>query len=122
MRPNSFQFRGHPEYVVSAAEKLGRPELAGEAGRTMALHYLAALCAQAVASNAEQALDILGEAARFRDQLHIALQAAEAMLSDIEYACGLAPAPSEKPSRDTPQPEANRSPHQSSKPHRRHNP
>src|SRR5690606_21953216 len=88
MNPSEFHFRGAPEYVDAAAERAGRPDLAGHARRIAPLAALATLCAQAVESEGARAVTILRQAAEFRDQLRIASEAADAMLSAVAGACG----------------------------------
>ncbi|RUL89604.1 hypothetical protein [Tautonia sociabilis] len=105
-----FHFRGVPEFVDAESEKAGRPELAGAARRVPALGALATLCAQAVeaAADGRPASDILRQAADFRDQLRIAADAADAMLSAVSRGCDAdwslehGPRPAGASSRGTP--------------------
>jgi len=60
-----------------AAAELGRPELAAPARRIAALTELANLCAQASLGEVSHVEGILAKAAEFRDQLAIALRAAD---------------------------------------------
>jgi hypothetical protein len=71
-------------FLESAAADLGRPELAAHAGRIVPLTALANLCAQAALAPESHAPGILAGAAEFRDQIAIALQAAERMLAEVE--------------------------------------
>lgn len=102
----SYVFPGHPGFLQSASAELGHPELAGIAGRIVPLTSLANLCAQAVHGDRAHARDILARASELRDQLAVALRAAELMLADVE--AGLArPAPearAEVPSPPIPNP------------------
>lgn len=80
----SYVFPGYPAFLESAAAELGRPELAAPAGRIVPLTALANLCAQAALAPESHAPGILAGAAEFRDQIAIALQAAEQMLAEVE--------------------------------------
>ena len=88
MSQTSFQFRGFPEFLEAAASRMGRPELAGAAGRIGAIATMATLCAQAIEVGDDRSALILTEAARLRDQLRIASRAADAMLRAVDRACG----------------------------------
>ena len=83
---SSFVFPGHPAYVAAAAVQIERPEAARDAGRLGALTSLANLCAQASRAEPGAVAGILAKAAEFRDQLAIALRAADAMLADVAAA------------------------------------
>ena len=87
---SSFVFSGQTAYLATAADQLGQPELARGAGRLVALTALANLCAQASRAKPADAALILANAVEFRDQLAIALQAADAMLLDVGSAVRLA--------------------------------
>jgi hypothetical protein len=87
MSPHRYHFRGFPEFVEAAAGKAGRPDLAGPATRVEALAALANLCSQAIEAEPDRAACILVRAAEFREQLRIAFEAAEAMLSAVAGAC-----------------------------------
>ena len=107
MPSEPFVFPGHTAYLEAAAAGLGRPEFARAAGRQVALTALANLCAQASRADVTHAGAILSKAAEFRDQLAIALQAADAMLADVGVPLdGGVPAaeanpPAEAPRRST---------------------
>ncbi len=84
--PSSFVFPGYPAYLEAAANQFGRPESARAAGRLLALTALANLCAQASRADLAHVDAILAKGVEFRDQLAIALQAADAMLDDVKAA------------------------------------
>ena len=86
-----FVFPGQTAYLEAAAEKLGQPGLARAAGRLVALSALANLCAQASRANPADVVPILAKAGEFRDQLAIALEAADAMLAEVESSTSPAP-------------------------------
>ncbi len=90
MPSSSFVFTGHPAYLEAAARQLGQPDQARAAGRLVALSSLANLCAQASRARPTDAAAILAKASEFRDQIAIALKAANAMLADVEFATLLA--------------------------------
>ncbi len=81
---SSYVFPGYPAFLESAAAELGHPESAGPAGRIVPLTALANLCAQASHGDPAHVRGILAKAAEFRDQLAVALRAAELMLADVE--------------------------------------
>ena len=91
MPSTPFVFPGQTAYLEAAADKLGQPELARGAGRLVALTALANLCAQASRANPADVAPILAKAGEFRDQLAIALEAADAMLTEVESTTLLAP-------------------------------
>ena len=95
---------GQTAYLEAAADKLGQPELARRAGRLVALTALANLCAQASRANPADVAPILAKAGEFRDQLAIALEAADAMLTEVESTTTLAPdiSPIEIPTAEQP--------------------
>jgi hypothetical protein len=72
--------------MESAAAELGHPESASAAGRIVPLTALSNLCAQATQCDPAHVRGILAKAVEFRDQLAIALRAAELMLADVEAA------------------------------------
>ncbi len=80
---SSFIFPGYPAYLELAAAELGLPGLASPAGRIVPLTALSNLCAQASLVSEPEASVILDKAAEFRDQLAVALRAAELMLVDV---------------------------------------
>jgi hypothetical protein len=82
-------FPGYPAFLDAAAAEIGHPEVAAPARRIAALSALANLCGQAADAEAEHVPGILDEAGRFRDQLHAAWLAAEAMIADIRAGRGL---------------------------------
>ncbi len=84
--PSSFVFSGHPAYLEAAAQQLDRPKAARGAGRLVALTALANLCAQASRADSTAGAAILLKAGEFRDQLAVALRAADAMLADVAAA------------------------------------
>lgn len=88
-----FVFPGPPAYLEAAAAQFDRPESARAAGRLVALTALANLCAQASQADPAHVAAILAKAAEFRDQIAIALRAAEAMLADVGAARGASPIP-----------------------------
>jgi len=81
---SSYVFPGYPVFLEAAANEIGRPESAALARRIAPLAALANLCAQAALGDPAHAEGILAKAAEFRDQLAIALRAAELMLADVE--------------------------------------
>jgi hypothetical protein len=83
---SSYVFPGFPAFLESASTELGHPESAGLAGRIESLTALANLCAQAAHGDPAHARGILVKAAEFRDQIAIALRAAEMMLAEVEAA------------------------------------
>ncbi len=83
---SSFVFPGYPAYLEAAANQFGRPESARAAGRLLAVTALANLCAQASRADLAHVGAILAKGVEFRDQLAIALQAADAMLDDVKAA------------------------------------
>ncbi len=85
---SSYVFPGYPCFLESAAEELGHPESAASAGRIVPLTALANLCAQATQSDPAHAPGILAKAIEFRDQLAVALRAADMILADVEAARG----------------------------------
>jgi hypothetical protein len=91
MSPHRYHFRGFPEFVEAAADRAGRPDLAGPARRVEALAALANLCSQAIEADPDRAACILVRAAEFREQLRIAFEAAEEMLSAVAGACQTEP-------------------------------
>jgi len=101
---NRCSFRGYPSYLQTAAQAIGRPEAALPARRIEAVTQLSSLCAQAACAPDDEAQAILRRADAYRDQLRVALQAAEAMLADLRSTRGFAPsAPATKP-KPEPQP------------------
>ena len=86
MPSSSFVFPGYPAYVQAAANQFDRPESARAAGRLLAVTALANLCAQASRADPAHVDAILAKGVEFRDQLAIALQAADAMLDDVKAA------------------------------------
>ena len=94
-----FVFPGQTGYLEAAADQLGQPELARAAGHLLAVTALANLCAQATRANPADVAPILAKAGEFRDQLAIALEAADAMLADVELNALIA---SETPLSETP--------------------
>lgn len=93
MSSSSFVFPGYPSYLRAAAEQLDRPEAARGAGRLVALTALANLCAQASRAEPARVDAILLKAIEFRDQLAVALRAANAMLADLDAAHAALDAP-----------------------------
>ena len=91
--PSSFVFSGHTAYLEAAAEDLGRPGFARAASRQVALTALANLCAQASQAVPADVPSILARASEFRDQLAIAVRAADAMIADVETAAWFTPEP-----------------------------
>lgn len=91
-----YHFRGIPEFIEAAASRSGRPDLAGTARRIEALTTLASLCSQAVDAqhDSNRVTAILQQAAEFRQQLKIAFDAADAMLTAVSRACENEPCPS----------------------------
>ena len=89
MQPSSFHFRGYPEFVEAAAQRVGRPDLVGAASRAEALSALSVLCSQAVETGGSKAEAILKQAVEFCDQLRITSEAAESMLLTVASACGV---------------------------------
>lgn len=87
MSPARYHFRGFPEFVEAAAERAGRPDLAGPARRVEVLAALSNLCSQAIEAGPDRVASILERAAEIRDHLRIAFEAADAMLSDVFGAC-----------------------------------
>ena len=92
MSVSSFVFPGYPAYLEAAAGQIARPESARGAGRLVALTALANLCAQASRAEPSHRDAILLKACEFRDQLAVALRAADAMLADVR-AVGTVPEP-----------------------------
>ena len=90
MPSTPFVFPGQTGYLEAAADKLGQPDLARAAGRLVALTSLANLCAQASRANPADVAPILAKASEFRDQLAVALAAADAMLADVELGALIA--------------------------------
>jgi hypothetical protein len=88
---SSYVFPGYPAFLESAASELGLPGSARAAGRIVPLTALANLCAQAAHGTPAHAPGILARAAEFRDQIAVALWAAELMLAEVEAARGLSP-------------------------------
>ena len=80
---SSYIFPGHPGFLESAAAELGHPESAALAGRIVPLTALANLCAQAALAEPSHVAGILAKAAEFRDQIAVALLAAERMLAAV---------------------------------------
>jgi hypothetical protein len=80
----SYVFPGFPIFLELAESELDRPGSAGPARRISALTELANLCAQAARSPSAHVEGILAKAAEFRDQLIVALRAAELMIDDVE--------------------------------------
>ncbi len=80
----SYVFPGFPRFVESAAAELGLLNSARPVRRLTALTDLANLCAQAAHGDPSRVDAILAKAAEFRDQLAIALRAADLMLADVE--------------------------------------
>ena len=97
---SSFIFSGHPAYLELAAAGLGHPGSAAAAGRIVPLTALANLCAQASLVADPDASIILAKAAEFRDQLAVALRAAELMLADVEANRGRPAVDAAGPSAD----------------------
>jgi hypothetical protein len=85
---SSYVFPGYPTFLESASAELGLPESAGPAGRIVPLTDLANLCSQASHGDPAHFRGILAKAAEFRDQLAVALRAAELMLAEVEAARG----------------------------------
>jgi hypothetical protein len=85
---SSYVFPGYPGFLESAAAELGHPESAASAGRIVPLTALSNLCAQATHGDPAHVSGILSKAVEFRDQLAVALRAAELMLADVEAARG----------------------------------
>ena len=85
---SSYLFPGYPSFLRSAAEELGLPEAASHASRIVPLTALANLCAQASQCDPSHVGGIVMKAAEFRDQLAVALRAAELMLADVEDGRG----------------------------------
>jgi hypothetical protein len=81
---SSYIFPGYPIFLESAAAELGHPESAASASRIVPLTALSNLCAQAAHGDLAHVRGILAKAAEFRDQLAVALRAAELMLADVE--------------------------------------
>jgi hypothetical protein len=79
-----YVFPGYPNFLESAAAELGRPESSSLASRIAPLTALANLCAQAAQSDRAHVEGILAKATEFRDQLAVALRAAELMLADVQ--------------------------------------
>jgi hypothetical protein len=67
---------------------VGRPEAEVPARRIASLSALANLCAQASVADVAHAPAIMAKAAEFRDQLHVAYEAAELMLLEVHQALG----------------------------------
>ncbi len=89
MDQSQFHFRGFPEFLEASALQAGRPDLAGPASRIEALAALSVLCSQAVEAPRAEAGAILQRAAEFRDQIRIAFDAADTMLSTIARERGV---------------------------------
>jgi hypothetical protein len=83
---SSYVFPGYPSFLESAATELGHPESAAPAGRIVPLTALSDLCAQATQGDPAHVQGILSKAVEFRDQLAVALRAAELILADIEVS------------------------------------
>ena len=81
---SSYVFPGFPPFLATAALELGLPDSADSARRISSLTGLANLCAQASRADLEHVEGILAKAAEFRDEIAIALRAAELMLADVE--------------------------------------
>ena len=79
-----YVFPGYPRFLESAAAELGRPESAAPASRIAPLTALANLCAQAAHGDGAHVVGILARATEFRDQLAVALRAADLMLVDVK--------------------------------------
>lgn len=77
------EFAGFPEFLELAAERIGRPDLAGPAARISALAAMSNLCGQAVQSDGEHRRSIVAKAMEFRDQLRAASLAADLMIEAL---------------------------------------
>ncbi len=81
-----YPFPGYPAFLDAAAMQLGHPEAAGPARRIATLAALADLCAQAGGAAPGHVPAILARATAFRDQIHVALRAADLILADVSAA------------------------------------
>jgi hypothetical protein len=90
---SKYSFPGYPAFLEAAAIQLGHPEAAGPARQISTLAALANLCAQAGDAAPEHVPAILARASAFRDQIHVALRAADLILADVSAARGTAGGP-----------------------------
>jgi hypothetical protein len=81
---SDYVFPGFPTFLESAANELNLSRSVGPARRIVALTDLANLCSQASLADRSHVEGILAKAVDFRDQLAIALRAAELMLAEVE--------------------------------------
>jgi hypothetical protein len=105
----SYVFPGFPIFLELAESELDRPGSAGPARRISALTELANLCAQAARSPSAHVEGILAKAAEFRDQISVALRAAELMLDDVETGRRTSTQTRRVPEAGSPQPSEPRS-------------
>lgn len=98
---SQYRFPGFFVYLRDAARRVGRPEAENPARKITPLSALANLCAQAGAADPSHAPAIMAKAEEFRDQLHVAYEAAGLMLADVNRALGLPAAASreDRPAR-----------------------
>ena len=81
----AYVFPGFPAFLERACRDLEvLPSAVLAAGRIVPLTALANLCAQAADAPAEHVAGILKECQSFRDELAVSLNAAEAMLEEVE--------------------------------------
>lgn len=88
---SAFRFPGHPAFLDAAACRLGRPDATCDARQITPLGRICDLLAQAAEAEAPRAVAIVESASEFLVQLHIAHEAAEAMLREARAALGMAP-------------------------------
>ena len=78
-----FHFPGYPAYVEAAARAAGRPIRMDGFAKVGPLLGLSNLCGQAIGLHPSAMIEVLARAREFRDQLEVALSAADAMLDDV---------------------------------------
>jgi hypothetical protein len=103
---SSSLFPGYPAFVAAAEAELGSVGAAAPVRRIVPLTDLANLCAQASLAAPSRRSEILARAAEFRDQLAIALRAAELMLAHVENGAPPPPPPSQPRPVRGPRPQA----------------
>ena len=78
-----YPFPGSPRFLEIAARKIGKPEAARPSLKNPALSALANLCAQAADTDDDHVVDIIQKASESRDELQVALIAADLMIADV---------------------------------------